>query len=280
MKLRTLVTALVGAALLTIIYWSSDLLLNLPQGQIINFWSFIANFLITVVLGYYILNSNSSLVRTSINVFLIYFIIGHFNLLIEAYIFNITDRAASLREIFRGLFIALIFSPIYTYILYIPGNQKREAVSSFVPRSFINWFWRILLGDSIYLFLYIGAGLILSISSPEIMKFYEGKLPSFDLMIKTQLFLRGFLFVGIALLIIHSMYGSVWKKAIYIGVAFSTLGALAPLIPPNELMPGFVRLGHGIEVSLSNFLYGLILGFLFKQTTSKRPIDTASLEIW
>ena len=84
--------------------------------------------------------------------------------------------------------------------------------------------------------------------------------------------------MGIALLILHSMKGSTWQKAIYIGLVFSILGAIAPLIPHSELMPDFVRLGHGIEVSLSNFLYGLILGFLFNRASSKNAAEASSLE--
>ena len=63
---------------------------------------------------------------------------------------------------------------------------------------------------------------------------------------------------------------SVVKKAILIGLTFAILGGIAPLIPPNELMPSYVRLGHGFEVGISNFIYGILLALLLKLKSSAK----------
>jgi hypothetical protein len=60
---------------------------------------------------------------------------------------------------------------------------------------------------------------------------------------------------------------SLIKKAILIGLIFSVLGGVAPLIPPSELMPSYVRLGHGFEVGISNFIYGIVLAVLLRSST-------------
>lgn len=49
-----------------------------------------------------------------------------------------------------------------------------------------------------------------------------------------------------------------------LGLAFSILGGVAPLLPDNPYMPADVRLAHGVEVGVSNFLFGLWMGWLFR----------------
>ena len=105
------------------------------------------------------------------------------------------------------------------------------------------------------------------------MQFYEFKIPSFELIIKTQLLLRGFIFVAIAILMLRTLNLSLLKKAILIGLTFSILGGIAPLMSPNDLMPDYVRLGHGFEVGISNFFYGITLGYLLGQKTIPRKTD-------
>ncbi len=62
------------------------------------------------------------------------------------------------------------------------------------------------------------------------------------------------------------------KKAVLIGLTFAVIGGIAPLIPPNELMPAYVRLGHGFEVGISNFIYGVLLAILLR-SKSVQKID-------
>jgi hypothetical protein len=217
--------------------------------------------MVALLLGYYIMSSSLGGIRLSISVFLIYFLIGHFNLLIEAYIFNVSSRQETALEIIRGLFISVTFAPLYVYIFR--NKIVKEAVI-FSKRSLIGWFWRILVADILYLLLYIIAGFVLTIVYPQLLQFYEGKIPSFDILINTQLFIRGFIFIGIALLMLRTLNISVVKKAILIGLTFAILGGIAPLIPPSELMPAYVRLGHGFEVGISNFIYGILLTLLLK----------------
>lgn len=261
MKTPLFVKSIFGALLLTVLY----ILFNMLLGQTLAFdnlfWGILPNYLVALLLGYYIMSSSLGGIRLSISVFLIYFLIGHFNLLIEAYIFNVSSRQETALEIIRGLFISVTFSPLYVYIFR--NKIVKEAVI-FSKRSLIGWFWRILVADILYLLLYIIAGFVLTIVYPQLLQFYEGKIPPFDILINTQLFIRGFIFIGIALLMLQTLNISVAKKAILIGLTFAILGGIAPLIPPNELMPSYVRLGHGFEVGISNFVYGILLTLLLK----------------
>jgi hypothetical protein len=53
-----------------------------------------------------------------------------------------------------------------------------------------------------------------------------------------------------------------------LALVFSVIGGVAPLLPDNPYMPPDIRFYHGIETSTSNFIFGLVVGFLF---TRRRP---------
>lgn len=265
MKTTLFVKSFLGALLLTALY----ILFNMVLGQNTTFdnlfWGIFANFLVALLLGYYIMHSSPGGIRLSISVFLIYFLIGHFNILIEAYIFNVSSRQETSLELIRGFLISVTFAPLYVYIFRI---KKVKEAPSFSKRSFIGWSWRILVANILYLFLYLTAGFVLTLVYPQLLEFYADKIPPIDIMINTQLFIRGFIFIGIALLMLRTLNISVIKKVLLIGLTFAVLGGIAPLIPPNELMPSYVRLGHGFEVGVSNFIYGILLTLLLKLKSS------------
>jgi hypothetical protein len=136
-----------------------------------------------------------------------------------------------------------------------------------VPRSGFSWLWRTLVGDLLYVFLYLLAGFVLYSVYPQLMDFYKDKVPPFSVMITTQFF-RAALFILIAVLISRNTRLSLWHRGLLIGLFFAVVGGLASLIvPENEVMPDYIRFGHAFEVGISNFLFGLILTFLMGQKT-------------
>lgn len=234
------------------------------------FWSFLSDLIMVSLLTYYILNSSLRRFKLVLTVFVILFIIGSFNILIEAYIFNVTTRKETFIQIIKGFMVALIASPIF--VLIFNKWKGDQNVIIFKSRSVFSWFWRIVVGIILYLFLYLTAGFILQAVYPELLEFYKDKIPPFDLMIYTQ-FLRGFIFGVVAILILRTLKTFQYKKAIYIGLVFAILGGIAPLIIPNEFMPHNIRMGHLFEVGISNFIYGFILAYLLGQNRSSNVQD-------
>lgn len=229
-------------------------------------WKLLSNILILIALGYYITNSNLNGIKLALSAFVIFYGIGYFNILDEALLFNVTDTRETISIMIKGFIVALMVSPFFVYLL---GKWTSKSIDlKFKSRPILGWIWRIILCDILYLLFYIIAGLILQKVYPELMDFYKDKIPSHALIINTQFF-RGFVFVGIAILILRTLNLSLTKKAVLIGLIFSILGGIAPLIPPNEFMPAYVRFGHGFEVGISNFLYGLVIGLILGQKTIK-----------
>ncbi len=259
-----LLKSAIGAVVLTLIFAIANFFMGYSQNMAYILWGVLSNFLICLLLAYYIVHSHYSGFRLAIATFLIYFLIGHFNILIEAYIFNITDRQQTLTDILKGFMVALIFCLLFVNVF---DHTKIASSQKIVPLSIFSWIWRILTANVLYLVFYITAGLILIKVYPEIMEFYESKIPSPALVFETQLFLRGFIFIAVAVLILRSSTLSQLKKAVFIGLIFAIFGGIAPLIQPNELMPAYIRFGHSFEVGISNFLYGFVISYLLGQKT-------------
>ena len=279
MKKSDILKILLATLSLSVFQWIAEMIFQMQSGLQIQPLSLVANLLVCLVLAYFIRNTRKSFWPLALSVFLIYYLIGHFNLLVEAYIFNVTTKSETLLQNWTGLLIAILFAPILV-LLFAQKGQIPENLKKFGSRNSIQWIWRILVSDIIYLVFYIGAGLILSIILPEVIAFYDGKLPSMSLMINTQLLLRGVVFALVAIIVVRSMRLSLWKRSVFVGALFAVLGAIAPLLPPSEIMPAFVRIGHGIEVSISNFLFGLTIGWLLGQPylsgspTAKTAVDS------
>ena len=73
-----------------------------------------------------------------------------------------------------------------------------------------------------------------------------------------------------SVLLVKTVNLSLSKTALLVGFVFAIFGAIAPLLIPNEFMPANVRLAHGFETGISNFLYGIVLVYLF----GKRKTNT------
>ena len=268
MNSKHLIKLALAAILLTLV----DLVFDWLFGSIANLtyysWTTVSNLLIILCLGYFILNSTQTGISLSLTSFIIYFGVGYFNTLIEAYIYNIMSGSETIISMIRGLLLTLIISPVLVQILGKWNKNEKEKQKA-RKRSVFGWIWRILLGDLLYFVFAAIAGFTLYALYPEFMEFYNDKMPPFILIIQTNLLIRGFVFVGIAILILKTLNLLSTKKTILIGLIFSIIGGIAPLIPPTEFMPGYVRLAHGFEVGISNFLYGVVLGYLLEQKNEK-----------
>lgn len=263
MKTNFLRSSALGALVLTALSILFDFAIGRSLNPSLIGWMLLSNTLVSVILGLTIKNNILFGRRLALSVFLIYFLIGHFSLLIEAYIFDVTERQQTLMIILQGFMITLISSPILVLLFGKWKGQERKL--DFAPRSGLSWVWRILVGDILYVFLYLLAGFILYAVYPQLMDFYGDKVPPFSVMINTQFF-RAAIFIGVAVLLSRTIELSLFHRALLVGSFFSIVGGLAPLmVPDNEIMPAYIRLGHAFEVGISNFLLGIALTYLLGQ---------------
>ena len=84
--------------------------------EIFDPWHLLPNLMVAFVLGLIIVYSGLRRKSLMVLVFLVFFLIGYFNILIEAFIFNVTIRKETLDQIFGGVMLALLFVPAYVVI--------------------------------------------------------------------------------------------------------------------------------------------------------------------
>jgi len=172
-------------------------------------------------------------------------------------------RAASLGEMFSGVllmsaFSAVVFAPILVWTLGAGRVPHADAFSA-EPRLVMpaaTWAWKLAAGAAMFVTLYYVFGYFVAWQVPAVREFYGGTDPGSFLaqmssvvqgqpwMVPFQ-YLRGLLWILLALPVIHMMRGHRWET----GLALSLLFAVPALylLFPNPVMPEAVRRAHLVE---------------------------------
>lgn len=231
----------------------------------------LSSLLIVLALGLVAASSHQQGWKLSGSLFILYFGINDLNTLDEAFLFKVGLRP---NQVFRlmasGLCTALIFTPLLVVILGYWKNPEQEEVKPLVPRSAAGWAGRIVLGDLLYVLCYFIAGMAVL---PFVKDFYAGiSLPGPASIIEMQI-LRGLVYVAAGLAVVHGMKGKRGRAAAALGLSFPILAGVAPLLLHSPYLPGYVRLAHGFEISISNLAYGALLGYIL--TRKAAPVIEA-----
>jgi hypothetical protein len=220
----------------------------------------IPDLLIVLALGLVAASSHQQGWRLSGTLFIVYFGINQLDTLDEALLFKVGLKAPqALGMMGSGLITSLVFVPLLVLILGCWKKAPQEEVEPLVPRTAANWAERTLLGDLLYVLCYFVAG---TIAIPFVKDSFAGiKLPGPASILEVEIF-RGLVYVAAGLAVVHGMKGKPARAAMVLGLSFPILAGVAPLLLPNSLLPDYVRLAHGFEIGISNFAYGVLLGYL------------------
>lgn len=231
---------------------------------------FVSDLVLLLVLSIYLFNTPKS--NLIVQILIVYYIPGCLSILVESYLFKVTDTNLTLLGLMQGLVNTLFILLILKYSLY--NHHSSVTHSEYQQRSAASWAGRVTVGIFLYVLLYFIAGILLQTFYPQLNEFYQGKIPSVDVIFYTQL-IRGSLFVLIAIWFArHCTLGRI-QKALLLGAIFSIVGGFSPLLAPNDLMPASIRIAHGVEVCTSNFIYGFCLALLFNK--SKQMVSDTEL---
>jgi hypothetical protein len=120
----------------------------------------------------------------------------------------------------------------------------------------------------LYVLLYFTAGILIL---PIIRTWYEslGTLEPNPVQLLLLQIARGAFFVACVVPLLRSMTVSRRQASLSMAFMIPLVHAIAGLIPPNPFMPDHVRFAHMIEIGWSNFVLGLVIGFLFWKPYSK-----------
>jgi hypothetical protein len=163
-----------------------------------------------------------------------------------------------------------IFMPLAVRVLgWWSAPEVTEAHPQRVAMSAKQWGLKLIAIGIIYYVLYFTFGFVVAWSNPDLQAMYGAGADNTMLMVWGVIplqFFRGMLWVLFALPIIRMSKAKSWRLAILVGL-FYALPMSIGLIIPNELMPdASARLSHFIEITLSNFIFGLIVVWLFQRS--------------
>jgi hypothetical protein len=178
--------------------------------------------------------------------------VGQFNTLIEAIVFSVMPIRDALLQLAIA-FVALALLAAIAVLLI--GKWRGEGHGAVYPTVT----WRTLAGVVLgYELLYWTAGTLVW---PFVASFYANKpLPAVALVAALQV-PRALVFAAAAWPWLRT---GPRHAPLVLGAAFAVIGGIAPMFPDNPYMPADVRFAHGIETSVSNFLFGLLVGWLLR----------------
>jgi hypothetical protein len=222
-------------------------------------WIAISNLLITIALGYAAMKTSWRGWRLGIALAGIVITINLANLS-EGFVFLANTRSSRLHLLLQ-LFITYVLTvPVWTLIF---SKGRTVTTGSHPFPAFSGWpkLWRFVVSDFMYFVFYVAAGLVIF---PFVRHFYDTLvLPSFGTIMGLQLLFRGPLFVICCLLLMYMMGSQRLPGAIAVGIIFTAISGIAPLLIPSTDFPDSIRLVHLCEIGSTNFLLGAFVGWIW-----------------
>jgi hypothetical protein len=236
--------------------------------------SFLSAFVLTLALFYPIRHSRLRGRALFGAVFLAVFGLATVLTLVEAALFLTLTRAELLIEFLKSTINAAVLSALAVRLFAPADRQTATAARGPNPPTTGSWIRRWIGISFVYVLLYITAGLLIL---PLIRSWYEaqGTLepdPAFFFPFQLA---RGALFVAFVLPLLRSLIVTRRQASLALAVMIPLVHGVASLIAPNPFMPDHVRYAHMLEIGWSNFVLGLLIGFLFWKPNSTAEIPEA-----
>jgi hypothetical protein len=228
----------------------------------------------TIVLAHVILRSRWGGWKLIAAVFFVFYGTMTFMSQIESAVFITTLPPGLLPRIFlMGVLIAAPFSMLAVLIL---GKKRADLASAERNTRLVmtpgDWAWKVAVLAAAYVLLYFTFGYFIAWQNPTLREYYGGVDEGGFLVHMGTVardtpwvfpfqVLRGLFWIAIALPLVRMMRGGWQETAVAVGLVFAVL-MTAQLLLPNPYMPETVRMTHLVETASSNFLFGLLVGWL------------------
>ena len=219
-------------------------------------------------------------------VFVVFYGVTTFMPQIESAVFLTHLPPGTVPKLFlMGALIAAPFSLLAVPILgkWKPGTAPPEPESRLaMPAGEL--VWKLGVIAIAYVILYFTFGYFVAWRNPAVREYYGGVDNGFVAQMQSVLrdtpwlvpfqILRAICWAGIAGLVIKMLKGGWLESAITIALLFSVL-MNAQLLLPNPYMPASVRMSHLIETASSNFIFGMLIGWLLMKDNSDSKLALA-----
>jgi hypothetical protein len=248
-------------------------------------------FLDVLVLTHLILRSRWTRWRLAAAVFFVFYGVMTFMSQIESAVFLSSRLPAGMlpRLFLMGAVIAAPFSILAVLIL---GRMEARSVDTeqrsrlVMPASALAW--KLVVIALAYLILYFTFGYFIVWRNPVALAYYAGVdegtlfahmgavLRDTPWLVALQV-VRAMCWVALAVPVIRMLKGQWPETALAIGVQFAVL-MNAPLLLPNPYMPEAVRMTHLVETASSNFIFGVLIGWLLTRRQARPRVAAIGME--
>lgn len=244
---------------------------------------FVMTTLHTVVMGWLILRSWYRGWVLAVVMTAVFFGVNTLMPQVESWLFQASSRMAAHlpaemipRIVLAGLLHSCLWIPLAVWVL---GRWKSDGTAGRDPRPWLAaslMGWKLPLAAAAYVFVYFLFGYYVAWRIPAVRAYYGGTDPGtfweqFRGVLRDSLWLplaqvvRGALWTVIGVTVLRSMRGSHIERALAVGALFGIV-MTAGLLLPNPYMPYAVRMAHLAETASSNFLFGVFVGWLYRET--------------
>lgn len=186
------------------------------------------------------------------------FVVGSANNLLEAMVYGVLSLRQALAAAVPAAIVFAILSPL---AVLLAGRWKNGSEAEAIGVTPI----KLLIVVAAYEVLYWTAGTLVY---PYIAHFYATKMIPPVYKVASLQVVRSLIFFAAGYPLMKSGLRS---APLVMGLVYGVVGGIAPLLPDNPYMPADIRFYHGIETSVSNFLFGLIVGYVFTRARPLRP---------
>jgi hypothetical protein len=235
-------------------------------------WVVTSDLIVAAVLAWLVSSAHTRGWRLAVGLAAAWFVVASATSSIEAYFFGLFSLDVTGRLLLFGIVTAA------GICLMVRADERvtRQPNVRAITEVWTPWHWlsRTAVSALAYVVLYFVAGSIV-ILMPGLLQFYEQRgLPSPLAVIAVQLFVRGPAFALVIGMLARLLGGSRGQSAVASAAVMSLVGGVAALIIPNAFFPDAIRWYHFVEVTSSNFVFGLIAGVLMWPGRSRlgRPL--------
>jgi hypothetical protein len=218
-------------------------------------WIALTDLIVVVAIGFAAVRSDWRGWRLGAAVAAIPFTVAVVNI-VEGHFYLSEAHLQATRLALQVVLMYAVLIPIWARVFGGDRPAQPPGFRPFGSRTWVGRAWRFVVCDFIYIFVYLAAGLTIL---PLVREFYaQHALPSLGVIFALQLLLRGPLFIVLCVLLVRMMGMPRAKGAMAIGVIFTLVSGVAPLLLPSPYFPDNVRWVHFFEVSLSNLVFGAL----------------------
>lgn len=231
----------------------------------------------TLILSYLILRSRWSGWRLILAIFVVFYGVGTFVGQIESAVFLTQLPPGMVARLFlMGFLVAAPFSALAVIIL----GKRKDELGGTQPNSRLvmpasEWALKLPIIAVAYVILYFTFGYFIAWRNPAVQAYYGGTdqgnfLAQMRNVVQERPWLvpfqvlRAMCWVAIALPVVRMLKGDRPETAIALGLTFAVL-MNAQLLLPNPYMPEPVRMAHLVETASSNFIFGVLVGWLLTE---------------